>query len=376
MNRTILSLAILKTNWHKLGKDYIENFVPFVATLIIRRKYKELDPKIVSDDFKTEFGLIIPIFPIITILKRSSSQGLLSRVQNKFIPNYDKASELDFTAISLTQQRESEKVLTELKKYAIEQFNVNLDDKAAEDALIGYLREHDLDILFAAETLSPLPNVSNPKKVKFVVSSFIKECFKREPSLFGFILDVTIGHALAATILYKEFNSFSGKLNSVIFYFDTRFIIRMLGLEGIERQSSAIELIKALMEEKACLKIFDKTFGEIEGVLYDCLGKIQKGNIDMSSASRVLRYFVTSDKTASDVEQFIVSLKAKLIDSGIQIENLPDYESLKKHQIDERALLKVVLDTYSSIDPNFDKTAKEPMVRRDVDVVSGIFRLR
>jgi len=37
MNRTLLSLAIIRTNWEQLGKDYIENYVPLLATLIKKK---------------------------------------------------------------------------------------------------------------------------------------------------------------------------------------------------------------------------------------------------------------------------------------------------------------------------------------------------
>ncbi len=38
MNRTISSLAILKVNWDRLGRGYIEDFVPFVKALLERKK--------------------------------------------------------------------------------------------------------------------------------------------------------------------------------------------------------------------------------------------------------------------------------------------------------------------------------------------------
>lgn len=376
MNRTILSLAILKTNWDKLQKDYLENFLPFVATLIVRKNYTVIDPKNVSDDFRSEFGLVIPVYPMISILKRAATRGLVRRVDGRFQPDRENARELDFTAKSLAQQRESEKVLSELSKFAFNKFSITLDEKTAEDALIAYLKDHDLDILFASEEISPLPAVSNPKKVKYIVNSFIRECFQREPEIFRFILDLTIGHALAATVLYREFNGYSGKFKDVTFYFDTRFAIRILGLEGPERQASANELLKALSEEKAKLRLFDKTLSEIEGVLYDCIAKLQKGNVDISSVSRVLRFFTLNNKNASDVEQILVSLKSKLADYDIHVEPPPDYESLKLYQIGEEALLKLVMDTYASTDPNFDKVARESMVRRDVQVLAGIFRIR
>ncbi|MFA6483580.1 MAG: hypothetical protein WCW62_13445, partial [Bacteroidales bacterium] len=75
MNRTLLSLAIIRTNWEQLGKDYIENYVPLLATLIKKKNYKEISAdqiKSICSDFKDEFGLVIPSNPMLTILNRLS----------------------------------------------------------------------------------------------------------------------------------------------------------------------------------------------------------------------------------------------------------------------------------------------------------------
>lgn len=60
MKNTLLSLAILKVNWDHLKKDYIENFVPFVATLLKKKNYQFIEVSKICNDFKVEFGLIIP----------------------------------------------------------------------------------------------------------------------------------------------------------------------------------------------------------------------------------------------------------------------------------------------------------------------------
>lgn len=376
MNRTLLSLAILKTNWDTYQKDYIENFIPFVAALISQKKYSVLDNQQLSDDFKTEFGLIIPIHPIITILNRAVKRGLVKKQHSRLIPVIEKAKELDFGKRSIDQQRILEKVIVELKAFALSEFNQIIEDKDVEAAFISYLRDHDLEILFAAEHGSPLPDAKNPQKVSYIIAKFITECFKKEPLLFKFILDITVGHALAATILYREFNNFSGKLNSVTFYFDTRFFIRLLGLEERHMQESTEELLKILSEEKAKLSVFELTVQEVNGVLDDCIDKLQRGNIDITTASKALRYLVRHNKTVSDVEDLLLRIPALMDEFQIIVEPLPDYQSLTKFQIDENSFYNQIIEIYSSLDPSFDKIAKERTVRRDVDILSGIYRLR
>ena len=43
MNRAIASLALVKTAWETYRRDYIENFVPFIATLTRKKRYSEID---------------------------------------------------------------------------------------------------------------------------------------------------------------------------------------------------------------------------------------------------------------------------------------------------------------------------------------------
>ena len=51
MNRTIISLAIISTNWEQKRKDYIENFVPLIGAIINKKKYKEIDLPTLKKDF-------------------------------------------------------------------------------------------------------------------------------------------------------------------------------------------------------------------------------------------------------------------------------------------------------------------------------------
>ena len=57
MNRTLISLAILKINWENARVDYIDNFIPFLGYLLHKKGYDHLEPddlKNLKNDFKDE----------------------------------------------------------------------------------------------------------------------------------------------------------------------------------------------------------------------------------------------------------------------------------------------------------------------------------
>ncbi len=51
MNRTIISLAILKTHWEKNRTDYIDNFIPMLGNLLAEKKYPEVEIGVFQEDF-------------------------------------------------------------------------------------------------------------------------------------------------------------------------------------------------------------------------------------------------------------------------------------------------------------------------------------
>ena len=83
LDKALISLSIIKVNWDQQRRDYIDNFLPFLATLMVRKKYESIEenPEQINkliNDFEQEFGLIIPYHPMITILNRAKKRGLIN----------------------------------------------------------------------------------------------------------------------------------------------------------------------------------------------------------------------------------------------------------------------------------------------------------
>ncbi|MFA6128800.1 MAG: hypothetical protein WC699_15985 [Bacteroidales bacterium] len=352
MNRTLLSLAIIRTNWEQLGKDYIENYVPLLATLIKKKNYKEISAdqiKSICSDFKDEFGLVIPSNPMLTILNRLSKHKYVVREHGKFVINFENIDKVDITKKSGQLSREFEKVIEFLTKFIQERHSLIIPNDELENGLISYLGKHDLDILFAAEKTTILPNIKYSKKIDFLIGEFIAKIFQSEPEIFKYILNLSVGHALSSTILYKEFNSYSGKLKGLNIYVDTPFVMDLLGISGEFKKKLAEELIDIIRKENANLFLLDVTKGEVDSNLNDAMKLLEKGETNPLKGTLSFRNCLNNNISFSDVERLYIELPEILEGYRITLDDVPDYEEYKKYQVDEEKLYNVIVETYESI---------------------------
>lgn len=358
MNRTLLSLAIIRVNWEQEKKDYIENFVPLVASLIKKKSYSEIAFEAINEirnDFENEYGLVLPSSPLFTILNRLSKRKLIIREQGKFVPNYDKINQIDISRKSDEVSREQEKVIKALKEYVLQKHSTPIETSVLEEGLICFLKQHDLDLLFAAENKSVLPKKKFDKKIDFLINEFIVDIFQSEPELFRYILNLTIGHALSSTILYKEFNSYTGKLKNLNIYLDTPFIFNLLGISGELKKQIAEEIVATINKEKANLFILDITKGEIDSNLNDALKLFEKGETNPSKGTLIFKNCLANNITCSDIENIYINLPQLLEKYNITLDDVPDHLEFQKYQIDEEKLYNTIVGSYEEIRPSTTK---------------------
>jgi hypothetical protein len=378
MNRTLISLAIIKTHWEKNKTDYIDNFIPLVANLLSEKKYNEIDLALFQLDFKKRYGLDIPKNALITIFNRAKTKKIVKRDHGKFVFNSDYSGKEIKNIESSEIERKFNKVVKSIIEFATKEHELIVNEDDIEKALLSFLKQHDLDILFAAKDHSVLPKVKSTKKLKYLISSFTLHAAQQEPDLFKFLSDISIGHALSGAILYSELNSFSGKLKNLNIYFDTPLLLGLLGFNGEFKKSSIEELIKILNEEKANLFILETTRGELDKILGDCHVWLEKGIYDLEKATRVLRHCHREEISASDLEQKILAIDSIFKSNNIISTSVPSHVENTQFQIDEVDLKKTIKNIYSSAFKNYDKSdySREGTINRDVKVLSGMYRFR
>lgn len=378
MNRTLLSLAILKVNWETTRKDFIENFIPLLGSLLLKNDYNEISLEKVQYDFQEEYGLKIPINPLVTIFNRMAKNQYVTKSYGKYFSQPNNLLDLDISAKAKKLLVSYDKLLEKLSNYCKEIYNIDCNIKELEEAFISFLKDYDLDILFITNNLSTLPDIKSKKKYKYIISSFIIDSYKNDYETFTLISDITIGYSLAQSILFPEINSYSGKLNNLNFYLDTPFILNLLGLNGTHKKNSSEELIEILNAENVQLFVLQTNMDEIQSILNDCFRTLDSGKFILEKASKLLRFCYKNEITASDIEQFILKLKNLLATYKININEVPDYNDKMEHQIDEKLLYETIIETYSKTIPDLDLQELEDKktVQRDVKVLNGMYKLR
>jgi len=376
---TICSLAILTSNWHVNKRDYIENFIPFIATLIGKKNYKTIAVEDIVSDFQNEFGLAIPYHPMQSILIRAKRRGLIQKSGNKFFPIMDNVRNHEFSSEAQHQMRQQEKVINEIRVFAEKCYNYEMTEENVEHSLIAFLKDYDLEILFASEDKGLLPEVKASKKDRFIINKYISTVYEAEPALFGFIVDIAIGNLMANSLFYRDFSRFVGKLKNVCFYLDTPFIFRLIGLEGEQRASVYGEFIKTLHDEGACIMLFRHTYEESYEILEDCLNWVDNVSYDPSRASAVLRYFVENNYTKIDVQRYINRIDTILSSNYIDDSNIvekPDKQKFAGYNENEAKIQELIVDVYKDSNPLFNEHEKATTLRRDVDSITSIYILR
>ncbi len=377
MNRTIVSLAIIKSHWEREKTDYIDNFIPMLGCLCIEKKYNEINIDTFRFDFKTKYGLDIPTNPMITIFNRAVKRKLFLRNNGKFYINAEKIAMYDNSIESTNIERKIKKLVDSILSFAKDKYNISPSESEVEDALLAFLKQYDLDILFATKEKSILPSIKSTKKLKYLISAFAISIHESDPVLFRFLLDVSIGHALAGAILYSGTNSFIGKFCNLNIYIDTPLILSLIGYNGNFKQKAFVELLDTLREENANLFILDTTRIEVNSILEDCRIWLDKGNYDIDKASKVLRYCHKNGITASDVEAQILRLDTTLERYNINSTSVPNHNDNKEYQIDEVGLKQTIINTYKNITNDYYLDySKHSTIDRDVSVLSGIYRFR
>lgn len=396
MPSSITSLALIRSNWDYSRSDYLETFVPLIATLILKRDFKIIEPHHVEDlkkDFTHEYGLLIPYSPIQQILRRLTKRGLLKRNEKNLEPVVDKLQKLDLSRRSASFKGEFEDILANLKLFIAEKTEIAFDFEELENGFTNFLKQNDQAILFAADQNSFLPKVKSSRKLDHLIAEFIAHAHKNDNKLFTFLLNITIGYAITSTILYSEFNAFQGKLKGVNVYFDTTFIFDLLGIDGPFKKKLATDLVKILRKQGVNLFLLQTNFGEVEANLSECLKMMDDGKIDPTKVSNLtFKQCFQNSITNSDLEEIVIGFEDSLKTLEIRPEVVPDFTENKVYQIDENKLYDLIIDIYSSRKAKlvssgktqeeenkeiFEKSEKKNnTILRDVKVLSGMYRFR
>jgi len=261
MKRLLTNLAIVQSHLDERSRDYLDSFLPLMATLIRRKGYRRLasdDIETVVEDFVSEFGIEMKHHPAVSLIKKCKRLKLISEDNGSLIIDNKKIARYDITQSCVKFERETDTLIQAISEFCEQRHSYQCSESQVETALALYLDEFDHDIVKTSVLGADLPTLTEKRKLRYFIHSFIFEAHKTSPEIFERIVRVSIGHMVSKLIVSRDTgekdNAYMGRMRGVRIYFDTGFILGLLGIDGGYRKAVCTELANDLLNVGALLR--------------------------------------------------------------------------------------------------------------------------
>ena len=372
IDNSVINVAIL--NSKILGNNIMEAYIPFVSTLIASGKYEEIKIDQICEDFYDKYFFKIPAMPMKEILKRMQKKKMIYRnKEGKIIPDLEKIYETDFESEYKETLKKYENVSNKYIEYSKEKFNVDVSREKADECFSNFIKENFLETVLNDENIDEVVNsIDNGQlsKEMYAFYKYVIYMYNTDYDLFKVIQKFCMGYIVANALSLDNISSSRDTFKNKKIFFDTNFILRLLGLEGEFYQNSYKGIIKILKENNCKLYIFSHTYDEIKNILESA-----RSNLESTTqlSPEVQKYFWNNNKTEGDILLLISTLEKRLKEIGIYISNVEYANTDQKYQIDEQALYDEIIKIYSK-GRNFDEKNKRDMISNDVKSMALLYR--
>ncbi len=363
----IASIAILKVNFDRQGRDYIENFVPFVSEILRGVRRQPLTVADLQSALRTDFGLAIPQAAVDTIAKRLRRRGLATRDQRGRYLATDAVDTSDFEEVRNQAVREEKALVHRLVEFSGE-YGPRLTFESAEQLLLQYIAARGPSLL--GDLLGSTTELDVPPAASFeLVHRFVIAVRERDPEGFRYLDTMVKGSLLLAAIQLPDQGRVASRFENLDVYLDTRFLLRALGLAGPIPESPAKELLQALFELGANLRVFDSTLSEVVRVLTAVENSLRYGSELRLNSSEVLEHLAAAGYRASDVALTITRLPRLIATLRAKVVRVPPPSA--PLTIDELGFSARLRDRAGG-----PAGYREDALAHDVDAITAIYRLR
>jgi hypothetical protein len=360
----ITSLAILKVNWERLGRDYLDNFLPFAIAAICQSAEDVVALPALQSQVQQSFGLRLPLNALKTLLSRLAQSGHVRRESGVYYADRSKCADETFATAREEAEARLRRLRDSLTTFAATQGETLAGDQT-EAALLAFVAEEGLDALYAkAEGRVVLVPVQAADTM-YLVASFASQLQASGSPLFEDLLNLVRGHLLANALYLPDQGRVQQRFSGTTVYFDTSFLIYACGWAGKDREAPCAELLALLKEFGASLACFPETVEEVRGILDACAAILRSKDFRRSYGPTI-EHFLAAGSYSTDVDLIAARVETHIAALGVRHEERPSAE--RAFQIDETGL---------------ERTLKEELHYRnqralvhDVDCISGVMRRR
>ena len=373
-NRALNTLAILQVNMAILRMDYLDSFIPLIATVLCRQPHQKVETRILIKSITEEYGIVIPYHPMVSLLNRAAVRGMIRKNSSyDYEVVKEKVEEMKISPIAVEQTRKFAYVVERLTEFCKSRSDEpeTITEESASLELLNFL-DRESHCLVTAQMTS----YRDDSNARYRVGSFVLNAFEKEPEIFKYLTEIAVGHMIsyALTFCDEAPDNWTG-LQDVTVFLDTDLCLEAIGLAERNKVDACLEIIDSLRESGASLKIFAHTYSELQSILERCINWVEHKEYDPSIAMPVLRFMVTRGWTKTRAQKLLLELKAHLYDHKITV--MPIGQQQHGFGLNQYSRLRTgLVDTYVSYSQDFDPAQRELTIERDTDSLSYVHGLR
>ncbi|MBP3366703.1 MAG: hypothetical protein J6K96_06865 [Treponema sp.] len=252
------------------------------------------------------------------------------------------------------------------KKYALSEFNIKYSNEETKDIFNSYL------YTVANEKIVD----KKDSKDYFIFQNFLSCLFKSNRRDLEIIENFGIANQIQDLVLNGE-NDKTDFLKDCVIFLDTPIIMKRLGYDGIEFSDIYKDFFEDLKKAGATLKIFEHTFEELWGILFNFKRCIAQNIFDAKGVNTFLKArksFLYERNEELPLTKEVIRENIKTLDIEFfdisdddNIENTTDFSAWK---FDCEYFKKLII----SEDENYEKF--KTRLDKDIQSVAAISRLR
>ena len=254
-----------------------------------------------------------------------------------------------------------------------EHYNKKINDEEAKNIFGRYIYSATVE-----------QDIDDSSGLYFIFKKFLLNCLDNDINSLEIVEDFGIANQIQYLVV-DDFENDSKFLEGCTIFIDTPILIKRLGYDGLSFWNDYKEIFNQICEAGAILKIFEHTFDELWGILFNFKKCIAQNILDAKGIPAFLKarqdFAVEMDKECSKFEvDNLLTLDKEVLINNIQDLKIEIIDDIQEDDLNEHNYEKWEFNTdvFRSILLNNSPNLKDYPLRidRDIQSISAITRFR
>lgn len=365
-DKFVKGYAVLKSEW--LNRDILDEYIPFVATIIIENKIEEVDEIVLTKKLNEKYNNVFQENFVRQILSQAVKKGVIINNRGKYIVAKNEIKEYAIQMESF--DFDFDLLIRDFIEYA----NANRyfpSESEVRRLVFDFVDKYDDRVLY-----NNIDDILIGDSVfLYHWCNYILGLQDRNKRLSEFFTGICFGNLVKNALFYAS--DTKSYFSSLTIYLDTPMIFAVMGMDTPEREVSYKTLLTKAAQIGMRICVFDQNFEEAKGIMERASRWALSIQYEQAKANKVAQFFYESGMDADEISEYIHDFEHQLNNKGIIKENTDYLSEENAFQLDEQKLFDEIKTEYGRRALKYSSEAEyDNSIQTDVRSLAMIQRKR